>query len=511
MPFLQQGQSVSVVVPAGHSIRVGAYRSASASVLIPNGLSSGPISIVSNQATTFGPYSPATTISVCANIGMAEYVVGLDPVLTDTIYGQSLYGIRSLSVEYASPDNLVAQFPDGTWLGTDNTAAGRYQGTYWFGTGAVTGLTKVEKTACRANTLLNKAGASIGGLGVWGAWILPNGNFLFVVNGSGNKWYLYLAKNVGGTVTVGANSPALNDGKPVMEIGEKAGTHIAGVNALHKRSLCVATIAGATVLLFGEYNVASGRVPGAANDLVRVLKSVDLGETWTTLIEWNTNGSTRQVSHVHGIVQDLDTGLIHILCGDNVYGGQIRWDGTSAAPAANTPIANFNGVSGWSALYDSTNPDYYRSGDMLFDGQKAAWLIDNFAFNTSRLATKRGPLLPTPGKLFTPAYGHDPLIGLATPVGYLWLSMFDRANFPAATRAFDVWFSFDLISWVNIGYLTDNSTASSTKIFDLFLSTDGRIMISASNGVSSLVAGSVGGTLICNLSNDFSGVYESIS
>jgi hypothetical protein len=194
-----------------------------------------------------------------------------------------------------------------------------------------------------------------------------------------------------------------------------------------------------------------------------------------------------------------------------VYCGQIRWDGTSAAPAANTPIASFNGVAGWSALYDSTNPDYYRSGDMLFDGQKAAWLIDSFALNTSRLATKRGRLLPTTGQTFTSAYGHDPLIGLATPVGYLWVSMFDRVNFPTATRAFDVWFSYDLISWVNIGYLTDNSAASTTKLFDVFLSTDGHVIVSAGNGVSSLVAGSVGGTLVCNITSNFSGTYGAIT
>lgn len=416
--------------------------------------------------------------------------------------------VRAVTVEYASQDNLVAQFPDGTWLGTDNTASGRFQGSYWFGTGAVTGLTKTEKTACRANALLNKAGASIGGLGVWGAWILPNGNFLFVVNGSGNKWYLYLAKNVSGTVTVGANSPTLNDLRPVMEIGEKAGTHIAGVNALHKRSLCVATIAGATVLLFGEYNVASGRVPGSTNDLVRVLKSTDLGETWTTLIEWNTDGSTRQVSHVHGVIQDQDTGLIHILCGDNVYGGQIRWDGVSAAPAANTPIANFNGVAGWSALYDSANPDLYRSGDMLFDGEKAGWLIDNFALNTSRLAAKRGRIASIPGKEFDNVYGHDPLIGLTVPGGFLWLSMFDKANFASCTRAYEVWYSTDLQSWTLIGYFNDYSSGTALKLFDVFLSVNNKLIIVAATGVASLVPGSVGGTMICNLDSTFSGTYD---
>lgn len=419
--------------------------------------------------------------------------------------------IKGLSVEYASADNLVAQFPDGTWLGTDNTSSGRFQGSYWFGTGAVTGLTKVEKTACRANALLNKAGASIGGLGVWGAWILPSGNFLFVVNGSSSKWYLYLAKNVAGTVTVGNNTGALDNLRCVMEIGEKSGTHIAGVNALHKRSLCVATIAGATVLLFGEYNVASGRVPGSTNDLVRVLKSTDLGETWTTLIEWNTNGSTRQVSHVHGIVQDPDTGLIHILCGDNVYAGQIRWDGVSAAPAANTPIANFNGLAGWSALYDTVNPDYFRSGDVLFDGQKAGWLIDNFALNISRLATKRGRIASVPGKTFAGVYGHDPLIGLAVPGGYLWFSMIDKANFPTCDRAFDVWYSTDLQSWTLIGYFPEYSIGTGVKLFDVFLSIDNKLIVSAGTGLPSLVAGSVGGTMICNLNAPFSGVYGALA
>jgi len=419
--------------------------------------------------------------------------------------------MKTLKVRYSSPDNLVAEFPDGTWLGTDNTATGRYQGSYWFGVGDPSSLVKTEKTACRANTLLNKAGVSIGGLGVWGAWILPDNNFLFVVNGSGGKWYLYLAKNVSGTVTVGANYPTLNDAKPVMEIGEKSGTHIAGVNALHKRSLCIANIGGSTVLLFGEYNVASGRVPGGANDLVRLLKSTDLGVTWTTVLEWNTNGSTRQVSHIHGVIQDPLTKYIYILCGDNIYGGLIRWDGISAAPAANTAIVNFNITPGWDCLYDSANLDRYRSGDILFNGDMGGYLIDNHFNKSPTLIPRTGKLFGVSGEPVDVPYGHDPLIGLNTLTGFLWVCLIDRTNFPTCQKTWDVLYSSDLKTWVPIGYFPDYSTSAAVKIFDIYFSRAGEIVISAVTGVTSLVAGSVGGTLLCYLTDDINGMYKQLT
>jgi hypothetical protein len=148
---------------------------------------------------------------------------------------------------------------------------------------------------------------------------------------------------------------------------------------------------------------------------------------------------------------------------------------------------------------------------MLFDGQKASWLSDNFALNTSRLATKRGRIASAAGKPFTAVYGHDPLIGLAVPGGYLWAAMFDKNNFPTATKRWDFWYSSDLENWTLIGYFNDYSVSTTMKLFDIYMSLDNKIIISASSGVASLVAGSVGGTMVCNLNNVFSGTYGALA
>lgn len=416
--------------------------------------------------------------------------------------------IKTLTLVQMTSDNLQAQLGDGTWIGTDNTATGRYGGSLWFGTGSIGSLTKVEKTACRSANLLTKAGAAMpagGASGVWGVWVLPNENFLFVANATAsNKWYLYLAKNASGTVTVGDNSPTLNNLRPVLEIGEKSGTHIAGVNALHKRSLCVANIAGSTVLLFGEYNVNTSRTPGSTNDLVRVLKSTDMGETWTTLLEWNSNGTTRQVDHVHGIVQD-DQGFIYILCGDTGKAAIFRWDGVSAAPAANSDHAVFNRTPGWAVIYGST--DQFRSCDLQFFNRFAAWLPDSNALTVTQLATRDGPFRIIPGSTYTGVAGHDPLISLRTPHGAIWFAMFTTVGFPNSPAQYDAWFQpeSDPRRAQRIGKLGNFWAAATTqKLFDIYWSTAGQIIVTAGNGGESLVSGSVGGTAVFSYGADYS-------
>jgi hypothetical protein len=83
MPFLPQGSVASVTIPAGQSIIVGAYRAGFATVTIPAGLRGGPIGLVTDTATTFGPYPAGATVSVQATRNDIEYVVGASPVLTD--------------------------------------------------------------------------------------------------------------------------------------------------------------------------------------------------------------------------------------------------------------------------------------------------------------------------------------------------------------------------------------------------------------------------------------------
>lgn len=86
MPFLQQSQTADVVIPATQSIRIGALRGAKAQILIPSGLPGGPIGLVTDGQSVYGPYPNGTTVQVQSLVGETEYVVGAIPVLTDTTF-----------------------------------------------------------------------------------------------------------------------------------------------------------------------------------------------------------------------------------------------------------------------------------------------------------------------------------------------------------------------------------------------------------------------------------------
>jgi hypothetical protein len=90
MAFLQRGGAIVVTVPAGQSIAVGALRGSQAQVLIPSGLSGGPISLVNNATQTFGPFINGASISVSCISGTAEYVVDVAPLLTDGSGGSTV-------------------------------------------------------------------------------------------------------------------------------------------------------------------------------------------------------------------------------------------------------------------------------------------------------------------------------------------------------------------------------------------------------------------------------------
>lgn len=138
MPFLQTGDSASVAIPAGQSIIVSAYRNASANLLIPQGLRGGPLSTVSNTATTFGPYPSGATITVQSVAGDVEYVVGASPALTDNLYNPAAVAITGGSVNGTSVGAATRSTLAGTSVAvtstdstgtpgnvTNNSAAGR--------------------------------------------------------------------------------------------------------------------------------------------------------------------------------------------------------------------------------------------------------------------------------------------------------------------------------------------------------------------------------------------------
>lgn len=96
MPFLQQSQTADVVIPAGQSIRIGALRGAKTQILIPFGLSGGPIGQTQDGQTVFGPYPAGATVQVLSQVGETEYVVGVTPLLTDVIFNPSAVAATAL-------------------------------------------------------------------------------------------------------------------------------------------------------------------------------------------------------------------------------------------------------------------------------------------------------------------------------------------------------------------------------------------------------------------------------
>lgn len=102
MSFLQQGQSATVTIPSGQSIRVGALRGASAQVLIPSGLPGGPIGTITDGQSVFGPYPSGANVQVSAIIGECEYVVGASPVLTDQTYNPAAVALTGGTINSTS-------------------------------------------------------------------------------------------------------------------------------------------------------------------------------------------------------------------------------------------------------------------------------------------------------------------------------------------------------------------------------------------------------------------------
>jgi len=136
MPFLRNGESTTVTVPSGQRIAIGAIRGSQASVLIPQGLAGGPISVMDDTTRTFGPWAGlAVNVTVNSTQGVVEHVIGATPVLTDdtmndaavaitggTITGTTISGstgsfttLTATGAVTANPANLaVSLAPSGT-------------------------------------------------------------------------------------------------------------------------------------------------------------------------------------------------------------------------------------------------------------------------------------------------------------------------------------------------------------------------------------------------------------
>ncbi|WP_271008619.1 hypothetical protein [Paucibacter sp. B51] len=436
--------------------------------------------------------------------------------------------VRTLKKVRALEQSILTQLDSGEFVLVARLPeqVGMYGAQVALATGPLSALLPTGQVATLTSSLKTSTGATITNGLITGAWALPDGNLLFSVTSNAGatsgKGYLYYAKRAAGsitanTLTVGNNAAAFDNGNAVLDIGSKGGTHPTNIRILHSRSVCIAKIGGNWVLFINEYNVAYGRVPGSTNDQVRVLRSNDLGLTWSVFLEFNTNGVSSQVRHGHGVVQDPATGYVYFLFGDDPTSGIIRWDGAAATPPANTPLPDFNKYAGWHALARLDGfTDYYRTGDIVFGGDVGAYLTDRANSETFWNATavsRYGAMASTRGAKADLSAVRDPLIGLAIPGGgAIWLSMWDT-SLNGATRGFDVWSSPDLRSWTKIGYIPDVGPGGTVGVlFNVFWA-DNEIVVSLVSGSAALIESSndVGGSLVFTADEYFDGTPKALA
>lgn len=259
-------------------------------------------------------------------------------------------------------DCILGQLPDGRFVGfgdTDSSFDTRLFISTAYSGGTITRVNSSRTFA--GGDLKDTAGASICGAnaGIIGAFFPSNGDILMVARAhSQASQHLFRIKpnaNYGVANTVG-NDANYSNGRAILDIGSLTqgsgqASCVIGTKANYGRCFCEATIGGAKVYLFAEYNVAAGRVNGSTNDQAIVWQSTDLGATWSKLLVFNTDGSTHQIDHFHGVLQDPYSGWIYFLTGDNgAENAVIAWDGVSAAPAANASLATIKATTGWRVI-----------------------------------------------------------------------------------------------------------------------------------------------------------------
>jgi hypothetical protein len=230
-----------------------------------------------------------------------------------------------------------------------------------------TGANVVEQRDSTGNVLQTGVNFSTLGANLYVKLIVasktPNLIFILGWNNSSNKYYLY--KSINGGLTVGNNSPTFDNGAYVMMLGDVDGTvasQIANTTFLYDRGFCDAVMPdGSHAYFLGEYGVASDAAP----QQIRLMRSTDLGTTWTAFQTWNAAGSTMPaIRHIHVIKQNPYTGKLYMGVGDYAAHAQVFiWDGQSAPTQAN--------IAG-------SGQQRYRTVDFLFAPDFVLTMADQF-------------------------------------------------------------------------------------------------------------------------------------
>lgn len=460
---------------------------------------------------TYGPYpmGGSVVVDVDSNSGSSVSWVETSSIYSKDSSGNvtGLVGPGGEDVHFAfsSPtlDKIgevdvcvFAQGPDGRYVCTDglNATGGEQQRQLFVVTGDPFGTTYTRSFLTKTlYTEVRSAGGVTpsAGLGICDAWWLSTGEILFVavltISGTAGRTNLYRAKESApgsGVWTVGANANC-DDRLPVIELGDVAGTQTPYIRTLHSRSLVEATVGGAKHIIIGEYNVAASRTGGGANDQVRYYKSTDGGRTFAILITFNQGGS-HQVDHAHSVVQDPASGRIFFLLGDNEDSAILSWDGTSAAPAANTAPSAYASTSGW---------DYYgtgqscTTGDLLFDAVGGHYLPDVDLPTTIAAGGLQAMSLDCmstrifAGIPISRTDNRAPLIGVrsVTTGAFYFFSLIADTG---ADGYFYVWGSADGKSWSSIGLISQKQISAGGGIINnAFFDSSDRLIISGVRGI----------------------------
>lgn len=225
---------------------------------------------------------------------------------------------------------------------------------------------------------------------------------------------------------------------------------------------------GKGTLFIGEYNVARNRIAGSVNDRVRIMKSTDSGETWTKVVEWNTNGYN-QVGHIHAMKQDPYTGEIYICIGDsNSKSGIIKWDGSSEW-SDNKTLREINYMKGFKAL---TGAQRFRVCDVLFGEDYFYTFADTQTFNNqsgSESGIWRGKKnFSEYTRMDNQIFDYDPMhIGwFGEKIGNTYIFTTSREidpNFPWSQMNTLVYCSSDGINWHASGILNWRDSESTNR------------------------------------------------
>jgi hypothetical protein len=120
MPFVRNGQTDTITIPAGQSVVIGALYDSAVTMTLPQGVPGGPLVAIQNDQQVFGPYTSTIVAQVGCASGIAEYVVGASPALTQVPGLSGATTIAGVTGLQAALDSKQATLVSATNIKTVN-------------------------------------------------------------------------------------------------------------------------------------------------------------------------------------------------------------------------------------------------------------------------------------------------------------------------------------------------------------------------------------------------------